>query len=612
MLLEQGIITPSKAEYYSQVILAVKPHTNRTEWRFCVDYRNLNLLTKSHSWPLPNTKHMFERLGAHQCTYFAVMDFTMGFHQIAMSMMSRVLTAFITFSGIYEFVRVPFGPKNGPSYYQQQIAGVVLSGLIYIICDLYIDDCIVHGKNKDDFLLNLRKVFDRFRKHKIVLKPKKCKFGLTTIEYVGRVLTKDGTTMRDETTAKVLDFPLPLYWKQLRGFLGLVNYFRDHIYGNHSEVVKPLQDLLKGMSHPTRKLQWTEEATQAFFKIKDLIRLQAKLFFYTEGAPIYLLTDASDFGIGGYLYQLIDGAEKPIAFISKSLTGPQLKWATIQKEAYAIFYSITHLEYLLRDRTFHLLTDHRNLTFVNDSVNAMVVRWKVALMQYDFDIEHISGAKNVVADLLSRLVKNHMNDNPDKFEREQILSTLYYDAALPDDAYDKIKRVHNAVAGHAGVERTMNRLAEQKVAWKYMRTHVRTFIKSCPCCQKMSVLKAPIHAYPFTTSTYEPMTRLNIDFVGPFDTKTSTGYILTIVDTFTKWVELYHCEHADAKETGHALYQHVGRFGAPVQILSDRGSHFVNHVITELLNYIGTEHCITVAYSKEENSAVERVNKEIN
>ena len=85
---------------------------------------------------------------------------------------------------------------------------------------------------------------------------------------------------------------------------------------------------------------------------------------------------------------------------------------------------MTSLEYLLRDRKFRLLTDHRNLTFVGDSVNAMVVRWKLALMQYDFDIEHIAGVKNVVADLLSRLVESHMEDHHDQFENSVVLSAL--------------------------------------------------------------------------------------------------------------------------------------------------------------------------------------------
>ena len=105
------IIEHSNAAHYSQVILAPRPHTNKTEWRFCIDYRFLNDLTSSLSWPLPNIKQMFERLGARKANYFAAMDFTQGFHQIAMDKASAVLTAFITFCGNYQFTRVPFGPK---------------------------------------------------------------------------------------------------------------------------------------------------------------------------------------------------------------------------------------------------------------------------------------------------------------------------------------------------------------------------------------------------------------------------------------------------------------------------------------------------------------------
>jgi transposase InsO family protein len=607
-LLNLGIIEHSQAGHYSQCLLAPKPHTNKTEWRFCIDYRFLNNLTAGISWPLPNIKHMFERLGAQKAKYFAVMDFTQGFHQIALDKASAVLTAFITFCGVYQFTRVPFGPKNAPSYYQQLIAGVVLAGILYLICELYIDDVIVFGKDKETFLANLRTVFERFKRYGIVLKPKKCKFGLTEIEYVGRIINQQGTTMRNETITKVLEFPLPVYFKQLRGFIGLVNYFRDHVYENHSAVVKPLQKLLEGMDNPTRKLDWTDEATSAFFKIKDLIAMQAALFFANDVDPIYLLTDASDYGIGGYLYQLVDGKELPIAFVSKSLTGAQLRWSTPQKEMYAIFYCVTHLSYLLRDRKFHLKTDHRNLTAMADSINAMIVRWKTALMQYDFDIEHIAGIKNVVADYLSRLVENHMANNK-KFDQQLVLTAGFHGFIIPDEAHDKIIMVHNSLVGHAGVERCLKRLGDSKQTWRYMREHVRAFIKACACCQKMSALKIPIHGHHFTTSTYQPMVRLNIDFLGPFE---DGGYILTIIDTFTRWVELYLCDRADADEAARSLLEHFGRFGAPSQILSDRGSHFVNHVITEFLSYVGTEHCLSIAYSKQENSLAERTNKEIN
>jgi transposase InsO family protein len=102
---------------------------------------------------------------------------------------------------------------------------------------------------------------------------------------------------------------------------------------------------------------------------------------------------------------------------------------------------------------------------------------------------------------------------------------------------------------------------------------------------------------------------LNIDFVGPYP---DGGYILVIIDTFTRWVELYLAAKADAEHAALSLYQHFGRFGAPTQLRSDRGSHFVNGLIKDFLSLVGTQHCLTLAYSSQQNAIVERVNKEIN
>ena len=121
-------------------------------------------------------------------------------------------------------------------------------------------------------------------------------------------------------------------------------------------------------------------------------------------SEVHLYTDASDYGIGAYLCQIIDGKEVPIAFISKTLTKSQReKWSTAQKEAYAIYYALCKLEHLLLDREFIIHTDHKNLTYINDSVNAMVVRWKLYLQEYTFKIQYIKGLDNIVADNFSRL-----------------------------------------------------------------------------------------------------------------------------------------------------------------------------------------------------------------
>jgi len=184
-LLNNGVVQHSQAEYYSQAVLAPKPHTNKKEWRFCQDFRNLNDETEFQSFPLPNTSHMFDRIGSRKPKFFGVLDLTQGFHQIALTKESRRLTAFITYSGLYEYTRVPFGLKGAPPYFQQCIARIVLKDLLYVICELYIDDIIVYGETEEEFLENLRKIFERFREYEVVVKPSKVKLGLTKIEYVG-------------------------------------------------------------------------------------------------------------------------------------------------------------------------------------------------------------------------------------------------------------------------------------------------------------------------------------------------------------------------------------------------------------------------------------------
>jgi transposase InsO family protein len=111
------------------------------------------------------------------------------------------------------------------------------------------------------------------------------------------------------------------------------------------------------------------------------------------------------------------------------------------------------------------------------------------------------------------------------------------------------------------------------------------------------------------TSSYTPMECLNVDFIGPLP---DGGYILVIVDTFTRWVELFPTENATAASAAQALLQHFGRFGAPHQLCSDKGPHFIADLIREFLSLIGTQRCLTLAYSKQQNSMVERYNKEIN
>jgi hypothetical protein len=244
---------------------------------------------------------MFDRIGTKKAKYFAVIDLTQGFHQIALSEATRALTAYITHAGLYEYTRVPFGLKGVPQYFQKCLSSLVLREYLYTISELYIDDLIVFGETEEEFLGNLRKIFVRLREFGLVIKPSKVKMGLSKIEYVGRTLYHDGTTMQEEKTLKVLDFPLPMYVKQLRSFIGLAEYFHNHIMANLSEVMMPLRKMVSKFEKAKTRLKWEQVpgSEEAFHKVKELVSHRSKLFYYDDTSPIFLLTDASDFGIGG-------------------------------------------------------------------------------------------------------------------------------------------------------------------------------------------------------------------------------------------------------------------------------------------------------------------------
>jgi len=188
-MLKHNIMRKSQSAEYGQVLLTPKPNGT---WRFCIDYRNLNNCSESMGWPIRNIEQMMRRIGTLKPKVFGVMDLTSGYHQAPLSESSRIFTAFITFMGIFEWLRVPFGPKGAPSYFQQTMAIVVFAGLLYYILEIYLEDIIVHDQTEQEFLSRLRTVFERLRKHTIMLNPTKCIFGAPKIEYTGHVLDENG------------------------------------------------------------------------------------------------------------------------------------------------------------------------------------------------------------------------------------------------------------------------------------------------------------------------------------------------------------------------------------------------------------------------------------
>ena len=412
---------------------------------------------------------MLTRIGEQRPNWFAVFDLTSGYYQAPIEEESRQYTAFATRHGMYRWKRLPMGLRDAGCYFQQTLVNEVLDGLImHDGVELYLDDCMVFAQTEDEYLKRLRQVFERFRKKGITLNPSKCKLGISTVEYVGHTINCNGLHYTRDKLDSVLNFPVPITKKQIKSFLGLTNHFHTHIKDHHT-ISEPLQRLVDGYDKRQAKhpIKWGSEHTKSFEALKKAIDECPMLWFMDDESPIYLETDASDYGIGAYLYQRVtleDGTveQRPIAFISKAIPKDRSNWDIPQKEGFAIFYALKKWEYLLRDRQFTIRTDHQNLTRlrVDHDSNKMVKRWFMAFQEYDIlEWQHVPGDENLVADVFSRLCEDMSKDETtdDKAHPAAWLYTLT-GVLIPDEAWDKIAKAHNAVMGHSGHDTTMERL----------------------------------------------------------------------------------------------------------------------------------------------------------
>jgi hypothetical protein len=198
------------------------------------------------------------------------------------------------------------GHQASGGHFHSQLAMLVLAGLIYIICELYIDDVLIHATTEDRLFTNMSECFTRFRERRLIFNPEKVQISDTMIDFIGHEIDTDGISFPKDKRNGVADIVLPRTKGELKGFLGVANYFRDHVK-NHPAKAHPLQELLapnytvKCRNH---RIMWTPQLERAFYDLRDAVASCPKLFFVNNEWPIYLETDACDYGIGAVLYQI--------------------------------------------------------------------------------------------------------------------------------------------------------------------------------------------------------------------------------------------------------------------------------------------------------------------
>ena len=405
-LMETGAITPSESPWCNAVVLVRKKNG---ELRFCIDFRKLNKKTKKDAYPLPRINDALNAMGGSK--FFSCLDLKRGFYQAEMAEDSRPLTAFTVGNlGFYEFRKMPFGLCNAPATFQRLMQNC-LGELNYTICVVYLDDIIVFADTEEEHLRRIALVLQRLMNAKLKLKPGKCEFFKTEIEYLGHKLTANGILPCQRNLEKVAQMGEPRTVTEVKSFLGLASHYRRFIKG-FAKIASPMNAYTTKEMNPSGKkgrqspeVTLDEKAREAFLKLKNLLVDPPVLVYADITKPFRLETDASKIALGAVLTQEANGAHHPVAYASRLLQGPEVRYHSSKQEFLAFKWAVVEqFPQFLICKPFTVRTDNNPLTYVTTTPNldATGHRWMAALASFNFSLEYLKGTKNGAADALSR------------------------------------------------------------------------------------------------------------------------------------------------------------------------------------------------------------------
>lgn len=346
-MLQDGIIRPSNSPWSSPIIMVKKKDNS---WRFCVDFRRLNEVTKKDQYPLPRVDDLLNKLKGAK--FFCTLDLLQGYFQVLMDESSIEKTAFVTSHGQYEFLKLPMGLCNSPSTFQRMMNNIFhCHQLTSKIC-VYLDDIITFGDTFDEMLDNLEQALKLLSENNLKCKLSKCSFGYESLKFLGHLISADGIAVDPDKTQAVRNFKLPQNQTHVRSFLGLAGYYRRFIK-NFAQIAKPLFDIVGAK----QRFEWTPKQTEAFATLKDRLTTAPIIKQFDPKFETILYVDSSYLGIGAVLEQIDElGTPFVVEYASRTLRSNEMRYAPTELECLGLIYSIEHFRHYLLGIRFHV--DH--------------------------------------------------------------------------------------------------------------------------------------------------------------------------------------------------------------------------------------------------------------
>ncbi|QRW23889.1 Retrotransposable element Tf2 protein [Rhizoctonia solani] len=603
---------------------------------------------------------------------FTKLDLRWGYNNVRVKEGDEWKTAFRTKYGLYESLVMTFGLTNAPAAFQH-FMNELFKDLLDVCVIIYLDDILIYSKDDAEHTKHVHEVLKRLMDNQLFCKASKCTFHVTSVEYLGIIVSDKGFSLDKLKIQAVQEWPTPTKVKEVQSFLGFANFLRRFV-ANFSHMARPLHNLVK----KDTPWKWDTREQEAFQGLKDAITNAPVLCHADPTKPYFLETDASGAALGSILSQRQeDGRLHPLGFLSESFKGAEQNYDTHDKELLAIIRLFEYWRIFL-EGTLHpitVFTDHRNLEYWKESrtFNRRHARWHLLLAGYNFQIVYRPGKQSGKPDALSRrsdhadippanqtmlpdpVFANVALVTPKKELQRQIESALDQDKSLEEilqflqnesKAPPSIKRAfkdyqmeagllfyqgrivvpdvgtlrtdllrifHDSpLAGHPGRQRTLE-LILRNYYWPGIRADTYWHVDSCETCQRIRKPKyASIPPQPLELPS-RPWQHVSYDMIVDLPKDGNNDSILVIVDSFTKYVILVECsKKLKAPDLADLFLRHVWkRYGMPEKTVSDRGRVFNNKFLRALYQRLGIDPHFSSAYHPQSDGQTERVNPTI-
>jgi RNase H-like domain found in reverse transcriptase/Reverse transcriptase (RNA-dependent DNA polymerase)/Integrase zinc binding domain len=566
--LKKGYIHLSKSPMSSPFFFVVKKDAEAL--RLCQDYRYLNEGTIKNAYPLPLVSDLVDKLKGAQ--WFTKLDIRWGYHNIRIKEGDEWKAAFKTNRGLFEPMVMFFGLCNSPATFQAMMNEIFKDMIDKGWIVIYMDDILIFSGKCTDQQERTRRVLKWLEEHDLYLKPKKCRFDVQEVEFLGLIVRPNHLSMDPTKLAGIEDWPAPTNVKGVRSFLGFGNFYHRFI-GHFADLVRPLNDLTR----KDKVFEWSKECQTAFDVLKKKFGKSPVLLMPDPAKPFVIESDASKFATGAVLRQKDENGDwHPCGFISHSFDATQRNYEIYDRELLGIVHALETWRHYIQGspHPITIFSNHKNLTFFKQAqkLNRRQAHWSLFLSQFNMKLIHVPRTQMVQSDALSRRSDHVVGEDTDNKNMillpEELfvkvidteLHSLLAESIMKDDLVKEAVRVikengtppmksslsdwefvdgllffnrrcyvpqnvelrreitrryHESIStGHPGQFQTIE-LIRRDYWWPGMTTFIRNYVAGCTTCQQMKVNTHPTAPplLPIKSTATRPFELVTTDFI---------------------------------------------------------------------------------------------------